>query len=203
MRARFMIPDFGHHPNSHFLGFPMSQNRRAIPAWSYFFEIFSPRHVVEVGSSLGGMSCLLAIACRATSAHFLTLDISERISPDTKRILADVAGRDGTFVQLDALSEAGKKMISNIVSREGRSAILCDGGNKTEEFRTFAAFLKPGDVIAAHDFGAKPSWPWQEIRIEDVADVLEKQNLQRFMEDVFEDSGWLVCRKAPLYPDAV
>jgi hypothetical protein len=72
---------------------------------------------------------------------------------------------------------------------------MCDGGNKVREFCDFSTFLKSGDIIAAHDFGARDAWPWQEIRIEDVAEVIKNQNLTRFMDEVFQNTGWLVCRK--------
>lgn len=190
-----MIPAFEHHPNCRFLGFPMSQNRYAVPAWSYLLEVVQPKRIIEIGTSVGGMSCLLALAARKTGATFDTFDVGFTVDSNTAILLSNLCGDGRGFHRNDVFDDLVFGGLTVGIRDEGLSLILCDGGNKVKEFRTFAPFLKSGDIIAAHDFGGREFWPWEEIRIEDVSDVIEKENLVRFMEDVFENTGWLVCRK--------
>jgi predicted O-methyltransferase YrrM len=175
----------------------MSQNRYAIPAWSYLFEQLPPRRIIEIGTSVGGMTCLLAVACRAYGSDLYTFDISPTMSAETELTLHAFAGKLLSVITGDVLDSDISAIIETIISRPGPSLVLCDGGNKVKEFRTFSQALKPGDVIAAHDFGATEAWPWEEIKIGQVADVVQAHGLSRFMEDVFEKTGWLVCRKKP------
>jgi hypothetical protein len=190
-----MITPFNHEPNCYFLGFPMSQNRYAIPAWSYLFEQVPPKIIVEIGTSVGGMTCLLAIAAREYEATMHTFDISPTMSEKTLETLRRVGGDCVKINVIDVLDAKGSSLINAILRLPGQSILLCDGGNKVLEFRTFAKSLKPGDVIAAHDFGAKEAWPWQEVRLEDVIEVMGQEDIVPFMEDVFANTGWLVCRK--------
>ena len=190
-----MIPAFEHHPNSRFLGFPMSQNRYAIPAWSYLLEKVIPSSIVEIGTSEGGMSCLLAFAARQIGATFDTFDVGDTVNQKIQQTLHAICGSGHGFHRLDCFEQIGLHIIKDRLALPGVSVLLCDGGNKAKEFQTFARLIKPGDVIAAHDFGDEESWPWHEIKIEDVSEVIENQKLIRFMEDVFESTGWLVCRK--------
>lgn len=191
-----MIPPFEHHPNCHFLGFPMSQNRYAIPAWSYLFERLPPKNIVEIGTSVGGMTCLLALAATNYDAYLDTFDIAPSMAENTRETLRRIGGSHAKVNVTDALGLCGKMLIETIIRSPGQTIVLCDGGNKVQEFISFCKSLKPGDVIAAHDFGGKESWPWQEIRRIDVIDVMIQCNIIEFMADVFEGTGWLVCRKS-------
>jgi len=78
----------------------------------------------------------------------------------------------------------------NIFSSEGCTAIkslicdepvylLCDNGNKVQEFATFAQFLMPGSMISVHD------WMY-EIFPRDTDGVVSSLGLEPF-----EEEGWL------------
>lgn len=190
-----MIPSYGHYPNSFHLGFRMAQNRYAIQAWSYLFELETPKQIIEIGTSVGGLACVLGIAAKNLGATFHTFDIANQT--DQLGGLADEWFKflNIDFNVVDCFEPDTMTKINSIVGREGLTVLLCDGGNKPKEFRTFSKCLKPGDIIAAHDFGAKEEWPWQEIRLEDVQDVMQECNISRHLEDVFDKSGWLVCKK--------
>lgn len=141
------------------------------------------------------MTCLLAVAAMQIKARLSTFDISPTMSLETICTLSRI-GEGGVEVNtVDSLSSKGINLIESRIKLPGTSLVLCDGGNKVQEFLTFSPFLKPGDVIAAHDFGGREAWPWVEITIDQVSEVLKKENISRFMNDVFQDSGWLVCRK--------
>lgn len=187
-----MIPAFeSGGPNSYFLGFPMLQNRRAVPAWSYAFEQLRPTYVIETGTWTGGFTCCLAIAARNYAAKVVTFDLSA----DSEAMAAWYDFLDVRRERADCLSEPAIAQIRALIEGAGGPVyVLCDAGNKVKEFRTFAAMIRPGDVIAAHD-NAGPEWPWSEIREEDVADVAAQYSLAPWLPEVFHNTGWLVKRR--------
>lgn len=149
-----MIPAFEHHPNCRFLGFPMSQNRYVVPAWSYLLEVVEPKRIIEIGTSVGGMSCLLALAARKTEATFDTFDVGDTVDASTASLLSMLCGEGRGFHRKDVFDDLVFGEMTAEIRKEGPSLILCDGGDKIQEFRRFSPFLKPGDVIAAHDFAS-------------------------------------------------
>lgn len=190
-----MIPSFEHHPNSRFLGFPMSQNRYAIPAWSYLLEKVVPSTIVEIGTSEGGMSCLLALVALRTGAMFNTVDIENCMNKETRKILDILCEPPAGFCQYDAFGETCRALLLDRLARPGVALILCDGGNKGREFSEFAPMLKVGDIIAAHDARGRESWPWQEFQPNLFRDFMIEHCLEEFMPEIFLETGWFVCRK--------
>lgn len=198
------IPAFEHHPNSRFLGFPMSQNRYAVPAWSYFFEQVRANQLVEIGTSVGGFTCLLGVVAKNLGATLHTLDIHDNLDLEAAAWFRRLS--IGFFTE-DCFGEVGTALLRDTINRTGISVLLCDGGDKIKEFRTFAPLLKVGDYIAAHDwhdYGENcvgEDWPWQEIQTSDVADVIEQQSLTQVYEELFRRSGWKVWKKTQEHND--
>jgi hypothetical protein len=190
-----MIPAFEHHPNSCFLGFPMSQNRYAIPAWSYLLEKVRPASIVEIGTSEGGMSVLLAVAASCLGASFDTFDVGETMNKFAADALAAVCRPGCGFHPHDVFGLAGQSLIKARIGQPGTSILLCDGGNKGKEFSNFAPHLKPGDIIGVHDARGRESWPWKEFDPAGNYDLMVENELSEFMPDVFLETGWFVCRK--------
>lgn len=179
---------------SEFLGFTMMQNRMAIPAWSYAFELVRPKTVVELGTHEGGFSILLAIACKNYGAKFITFD----------RGLYDPKWKDWfTALQVDFrrredfLDVVVQREIDWLIKGTGTSILLCDGNDKPREFKTFAKYLKPGDIIAAHDCMEDGTNYWKscEMRAAYVSDVCLDENLEPWNQEIFERAAWLVRRK--------
>ena len=192
-----MIPDFDLNAPGVFLGFHMSQNRRAIPAWSYLLEKAGPvSTIVEIGTNIGGFSCLLALGALKIGATFDTLDVCE-FNEETRPLFEFLCARKGGFHQLDVFSNEGQSLVKSRLSREGRALLLCDGGNKGKEFSTFAPFLKDGDIIGVHDARGRESWPWQEFHPNMFRDFAVEHRLWPFMDEIFLETGWFVCCKLP------
>jgi cephalosporin hydroxylase len=190
-----VISAFEHHPNSCFLGFPMSQNRYAMPAWSFLIEKIKPTTIIEIGTSEGGMSCLLAFAALRTHATFDTFDVGDTLSLQTKEILGKICWPNAGFHRHDAFGDTAASIIKFRIAREGPAIVLCDGGNKGKEFSTYSTLLKPGDIIGVHDARGRESWPWQEFHPEFFQKFMVENCLEEFMPDVFLETGWFVCRK--------
>lgn len=190
-----MIPAFEHHPNSRFLGFPMSQCRYAIPAWSFLFEKEIPKNIIEIGTHLGGMTCLLAIAAKNLKSSFCMFDINDNIERELFDGPCWFKTLDIDLNLTSCFSPEGEGKICSIIKRTGLTVLLCDGGNKQKEFQTFAPVLKSGDILGVHDARGSEGWPWQEIDIEANREFIKEQQLEEFMQDIFLQTGWWVCRK--------
>ena len=177
------------------LGFPMSQNRLAIPVWSYAMEIYPPARIIELGTNNGGFTTALAVHAWNIKARFVTYDLCE---PNQKH--SPLAKFLGVEFRVTDIWKAQAEIATNI-ALPGVTFMLCDGGNKALELEVFAKYLKPGDVIAAHDFwvpepaGDASYWPWREITLEQGEAVARTYGLERWMPEYFEMAGWLVYRK--------
>lgn len=53
-----------------------------------------------------------------------------------------------------------------VADTSGTAIVYCDGGNKPKEILTYAPLMRPGDLIAAHDYGT-------EISLRDVVPLYE------------------------------
>lgn len=187
--------DFG-SPASAPLGLPMCQNRRAIPVWSYAMEKHPPARIIEIGTYSGGFITALAVHAWWIGATVISYDIAR---PHER--VVELARKLGvTFARADAFARAGE--IGRIIASPGVTYVLCDGGDKPRELATFAAYLKPGDVIGAHDYeppdgphGDAVYWPCSEITKEHGDRVAAEHDLEPWMQPYFDEAAWLVHRK--------
>jgi cephalosporin hydroxylase len=189
-----MIPLFEYEGKAWFpLGLTMSQNRLAIPAWSYSFEKYPPKRIIEIGTNSGGFTIALGIHAWRIGATIYTFDVckapTEAFLP-LSRILPIM------FYKTDCFMPDITTFIKQLIELPGICYVLCDGGDKPKEFNLFADFLKPGDVIAAHDYSVKEEWwPWSEITCQQVATSVFQNKLVAFMQEHFDMAGWLAFRK--------
>lgn len=188
-----MIPLYNPQGPQYVLGMPCAQNRLALPTWSYAFEMHRPARIIEIGSGTGGFTIGLAIASRSYKTCVFSIDQTEAPSEEFKTLAIDLEIR---FIKADILSEGTTEFIGNLTELPGTTYVLCDGGDKLRELETFSKFLKPGDVIGAHDyFTTHEFWTWTEIQESDARVVAKENNLERWMADVFAAAAWLVYRK--------
>lgn len=137
---------------------------------------------------------------RMATNDVITFDLckpDELIEPMMKML--DVAHFQEDYWQLAPAIEA-------TIVMPGTTFLLCDGGNKQLEFARFASAMKPGDVIAAHDYdaahevdpeipmNARP-WQWSEIKPKQVEYEATKNDLEPWLQEYFDLAGWLVYRK--------
>lgn len=197
-----LFPYFGEGGVSRPLGLEMSQNRLAVPTWSYAMEIAPPARIVEIGHAGGGFTTALALHAHLIGAEVWSFDlcaVNQRYAP--------IAHQFGVhFVQIDVWGQAAQEHLERLIARPGPTFVLCDGGDKHRELALFAPFCKPGDVLAAHDYDAMherdPSsdqlarpWPWCETRKAVGDEVAQKHNLEPWLQEHFDLAGWLAYRK--------
>ena len=110
---------------------------------SGFFSQFDT--IVEIGSYFGGLSLWINDRKRADTL-FVSYDIDISLNQAIK------TGVDINFRVKDCFSAEGKKEIIEFIQRPGKTLLICDGGNKNQEFIYYSEFLKKDDVIILHDF---------------------------------------------------
>lgn len=184
------------------MGMPMCQNRLAVPFWSYAMELHPPARVIEIGSFNGAFAVALGLHARAIGARMITYDITpcgESIVPIGRAIGVEFRTASCWDVQAE---------IAELIRSPGLSMVLCDGGDKPRELEVFGAYLKPGDVLASHDYNATaddpercpappegPYWPWCEMRKFIGDPIAAKYGLEPFMQEHMNLAGWLAYRK--------
>lgn len=191
-------------------GMAMGQNRMALPFWSYAMEIYPPARIIELGTWNGAFITMLAVHAwnLRPRAEVVTYDrhegIDENIRPLSKFLGVDYRRRSDLFQY--------ESEIAGLIKRPGTTYLLCDNGNKPRELEMFAPHLKPGDVIAAHDYnlalehpervnktflpsGETAYWAWCETREADGQRVAAANDLEPWRQDDFDIAAWLVYRK--------
>lgn len=174
-------------------GFGLSQHEKALPAFEEFLLKEKPKRIIEVGTGGGGLSLFLAEICKVIDCEFFTFDIDQKRSGAIGKKIRNM-GFSAELTNIFDLKTIEK--VSKLISKTGRSLVLCDGGKKIKEINMFSKFLKPGDIIMAHDYfhdkeayRKQKDWGWCEITNKDV----KAKNLDYFYKDHFEKVFW-TCR---------
>ena len=124
-----------------FLGRRTSQNELAIPSWERVLRKVRFKTFIDIGTYNGNFSYYLLLFCKERGAEFYSYDILDH---KNKRIA-------GHFQKLDVFKNENE--IGALIRQESISVVFCDGGDKVREVQTFSQYLKPGDIIAVHDYG--------------------------------------------------
>lgn len=130
------------------------------------------RGIVEIGTAHGALTTVLGLWGVKRTIPVLSIDCNRRLHDKT---IFDYLGIE--FIECDENSEEATENISAMCMDP--VFIYCDGGDKPAEFRKWAPMIRPGSVIAAHDWGV-------EIGPADVERCVNKYNLTPFMPDRWE-----------------
>jgi hypothetical protein len=145
--------------------------------------------IVELGTFNGGLTTILADHPISEQATITTFDL-QPVAFDNPKI---------TQYTGDIFSH--ESLIRDLIAQPGHTIVFCDGGNKVEEVRTFCRYLKPGDLICAHDYGYKAGhqlqfgWPVCEITYADVQTALEANGCEAFGTQFMSPAVWGCWRK--------
>lgn len=160
-------------------------------AFTELFNSTSIQTIIEIGTDFGGLTNLLAdLIEKQINVHTFDINAERFISYNDKII----------FHNEDVFSVETK--IGTLIQNEGTTLLLCDGGNKKEEFKIFHKYLKSGDIIMAHDYAStiedfnnnykNKIWNWHEF--ED--SYASFDNLEPFMQDIFKIYAWCIRKKS-------
>jgi tRNA A58 N-methylase Trm61 len=185
---------------SGYLGFSAQQNHLAYQIFADFIERIRPSRILEIGTGGGGFTCFLFTLIRDLDldCQLISYDICERPTYAGLRI-------KGVDIQIQNIFDAGdcRQYIKDFIKQDGVTLVLCDGGNKKNEFAVLSAVIKPGDYIMAHDYCEnadkfycdmfKKRWNWYEICDKDIEQACRNNHLIPHNKEVFGDVAW-VCR---------
>jgi hypothetical protein len=100
--------------------------------------------IIEIGFHTGGLSLML---------HLAKPPACVLVSYDITRIYLQVPDSYGIDFRIgDCLGQDTAQEIVALIQAPKRTLVLCDGGDKHNEFANFGRFLKPNDAIMLHDF---------------------------------------------------
>lgn len=173
------------------------------------FETIKPSQVLEIGTSYGGLTLLvrdLLDEVGLKNTDFRSYDVME-----TNRFHLEEAIKNGSKIDFriknifnypySELVEVDE--IKELLHRPGPSIIMCDGGSKKNEFKILSPFLRPGDIIMAHDYSPSSEyfethinnkvWNWHEIQDSDIQESVDQYTLEPFMQEEFQKVVW-VCK---------
>jgi len=179
------------------------QNPLAFEAFYKLLLKLKPKRIIEMGTAIGGLTRYLNYMCKELNLKTSIISYEINENPD----YVDMR-EEGIDVRLENIFNIGWKKLINteiidIIQSDGTSLVLCDGGNKVSEFNIFSQYIKPGDVIMAHDYAEsievfntkikETYWNWHEISDIDIQDAVDSNNLIPFMQDIFTKAVW-VCK---------
>ena len=184
-----------------FLNIPVQQVPNALNVFQEFFENESFEYVIEIGTSYGGLSLFLNEQSNIHNFKFITYDISDvRIK---KAWLDNKIPFDYRIE--DCFSTNTSNFIITLL-KENKCLLLCDGGNKVEEFNFFSQFITSGSYIMAHDYSTNKDyfnknirdtvWNWFEIEDADIMPSVDDYNLIKpEYYEKFKDVVWVCYKK--------
>ena len=181
----------------HYRGVSVHQNAYVGDVFRAMFRTFKPVRVLEIGTADGGLTILLRDLLDEAglkAADLWTCDPSVRERPHLMH-------PGITYYAIDAMNSSVLEYY--VKYAEGPVLVLCDGGNKPAEFNKYAAYLRTGDVIMAHDYAPSGEyfmnvmrnrhWNWWEIQALDILGAVMKHGLEPYMQDEFQRVAW-ACR---------
>jgi hypothetical protein len=187
---------------SSFDGLAAQQNHNVYDVFYNFLNKEKPKRILEIGTALGGFTQFLK---NVSDELKLNIDI---LSYDIHRMnwYEDMV-KNGIDVRVEDVfinnySEV-KQEVVDFIQQDGLTVILCDGGDKVREFNILSDYMKVGDFIMAHDYAENSEvfnekikgkiWNWLEIQDGDIKDACEKNNLESYDKDIFDNVVW-VCK---------
>jgi hypothetical protein len=157
-------------PQCTLFGRPCQQAFTAFFIWEKVLGPLEFARFVEVGTGYGNTSTFFMLHCIQKHAEFYTFDrMSNRAtnSSPLKKLL-DLRGKATVG---DVYGTTLSQTVLELISLPSRTVLFLDGGDKPHEFRLFVPALKPGDIVAVHDWG-------RAIRAEWVQDIIDTYGLE-------------------------
>jgi 23S rRNA U2552 (ribose-2'-O)-methylase RlmE/FtsJ len=149
--------------------------------------------IIEIGTNRGGLTLWLSDN-RPEKCDIYSFDITDEY------LMIDPQKENINFIQKNVFSEASQE-IHDLISSEGQTLLLCDGGNKNHEFNVFSESLKSGDIIMCHDFmddsetynriQSEINWPSiAESYMFAIKGAVDKLNLQPYLFNEAKNNLW-------------
>ena len=141
--------------------------------------------IIEIGTGAGALSIFLGLECYERELKpLMTYDIKGFVTekedifnykePRLFKLL------NIKFIVRDCFHEESIQEIKEYANRP--VLFMCDGGNKLKEFKYFAELIKPGSIIASHD--------WQSIARSKLTEENTRDTAKRFSLKPLNKEEW-------------
>jgi cephalosporin hydroxylase len=158
-----------------YCGAPLIQMWNDLLLWEKFFYRHPIKFMLEIGTQFGGLSLFFKHQSIMHEFDFVTIDIIEH-----QEVTKLMPLLEESFCCTDCFDP---DFMTCIESRPSPKMILCDGGWKAKEFRDYAPLLKPGDFIAAHDWGNEIAYGDIEgLSVREMTELSHPATLTKFFE---------------------
>jgi cephalosporin hydroxylase len=170
-------------------------------------QTVKPNTILEIGTASGGLSLMIRDILNELglyNSNLITYDVN---NPEylyghlNNEIKIDI--RVKNIFNHPYSNIVDKEEIEKIFNTDGPIIVFCDGGSKKNEFNILSKYLRPGDVILAHDYAKNEEfflenlhgkiWDWLEITDNDIQDCVKRENLVPYLQDEFTNVVW-VCK---------
>jgi cephalosporin hydroxylase len=136
--------EYPHHRLNFYNDIPISQVLGIYNLFNKeYFKDFST--IIEIGTYNGGLSSYV-FDSKNDECKFVTYDIDGEIN------IAKNKRNDIDFRIGDCFEEKQFNEIIDLIKRKDKTLLICDGGDKVQEFNLFSKYLKIGDVVIIHDY---------------------------------------------------
>lgn len=179
-------------------GIPTMQALGAFDAFVKFFQQEKFDIVIEIGTAYGGLSKFLHDQSLIHNFEFITYD------KFSNRLFENIPNPEFDFRNKNCFEESTKSEIINIL-KKNKCLLLCDGGNKKDEFNLFSDHIQYDSFIMAHDYSPDEDyfkstvkgkiWNWFEIKDSDISESLGKKVIKSKYYDDFLNVVWISCVK--------
>lgn len=152
--------------------------------------------IIEIGTHKGGLTAILSDIGIENNLEYqiMTMDIVDDVYDSVKD------ASNVTFLQMGALSEIIKYCYYLAIPNYGKTLVLCDGGDKIEEFKAYSKIIKYGDFIMVHDYVEDKIkfdeefkdkiWNWHQVEYKDLHFAITENELKAYEKINFDNSVW-------------
>lgn len=158
--------------------------------------------IIEIGTQYGGLTYIISdiIKNNNLNSNLYTLDFVhyDWVEKESKI-------RNFNYINLDERSDEFLNTVTDLIENGEKTLVLCDGGNKIEEFNRYSKFLKQNDFIMAHDYSKNEDffqkeinnkiWNWLEIQLSNISESVNTQNLVEYHKVDFWEVVWCCFEK--------
>jgi hypothetical protein len=190
---------------SSIMGYSAQQHHDTYKIFYEFLDSIRPLRILEIGTALGGFTQFLGMVNNWLSLNMKIQSYDIHTYPWYSEIKNNHINIITQNIFSDNYQNLKDSTIIDFIRSPGTTIVLCDGGCKRCEFNILSQYLKPQDIIMAHDYAPNETyfhkymyqkiWNWHELEDSDIIESINKFNLERLWFDKMLSVAWCCYRK--------